>query len=78
MQDRFGNKKVIEAIEKQAEVTGSQEPYFVLRGQDAFAAELVRQWAHLAEGAGVPPQKVENARRCARAMRNWPHKKIPD
>lgn len=76
--DRFGNKKLVEAIEKQAEVTGLQEPYFILRGQDAFAAELVRQWAHLAESAGVPRQKVENARQCARAMRNWPTKKIPD
>lgn len=54
------------------------EPFFILRAQDAFASDLVRRWAELAEGAGVSAEKVTNARHCARAMRQWPTHKIPD
>jgi hypothetical protein len=69
--DRFGNRTMLDKMDE-------AEPFFILRGQDAFAGELVRRWADLAESAGVPGFKVENARQCARAMRNWPTKKIPD
>jgi len=69
--DRFGNHRVLEKLDP-------NEPFFVLRGADAFAATLVGQWADMLEGAGGPRDKVENARQCARAMRNWPRKKIPD
>jgi hypothetical protein len=54
------------------------EPFFILRGQDAFAAHLVSQWADMAESAGTSGAKVQNARQCARAMKNWLKKKIPD
>lgn len=70
--DRFGNEALLKKLE------GGKEPYFVLRGQDALAAGLVKRWAELAESAGVAADKVQNARECARAMRNWPAKKIPD
>lgn len=70
--DRFGNHRLLEKL------ADSKEPYFVLRGTDAFASHLVVMWADMAEGAGVPLDKVQNARQCARAMRNWPTKKIPD
>lgn len=69
--DRFGNKAMLDKMDE-------AEPFFILRGQDASAAFLVKMWADLAEAAGVPAEKVENARQCARAMRNWPKKKIPD
>jgi hypothetical protein len=69
--DRFGNRAMLDKMDE-------AEPFFILRGQDAFAGELVRRWADFAESAGVPGFKVENARKCARAMRNWPTKKIPD
>lgn len=69
--DRFGNRAMLDKMDE-------AEPFFILRGQDAFAAVLVRQWAEMAESGGVPPAKVENARQCARAMRNWTKKKIPD
>lgn len=69
--DRFGNKVMLEKMDE-------AEPYFVLRGQDAFSAHLVSLWADLAESAGTNGSKVQNARQCARAMRNWVSKKIPD
>lgn len=78
MSDRFGNRQVLEKIDQHEQKTGIAEPLFILRAQDVFAAELVRQWAHLAESAGVARDKVDNARQCARAMRNWPNKKVPD
>lgn len=70
--DRFGNGVLLKKLQD------SKEPFFVIRAQDVFSVSLVKQWAELAESAGVSPHKVENARQCARAMRNWPTKKIPD
>ena len=69
--DRFGNQSMLDQMDE-------AEPYFILRGQDPFAAYLVACWADMAEGANVNGAKVANARQCARAMRNWLKKKIPD
>lgn len=69
--DRHGNHAMLAKMDP-------AEPFFVLRGQDALAATLVRDWADRAEAAGVPRDKIDNARQCARAMKNWPMKKIPD
>lgn len=54
------------------------EPLFILRGQDVTADGLVEQWANRAAKRGVSPEKVEEARAIARAMREWPTRKIPD
>lgn len=70
-QDRFGNKVMLDKMDE-------AEPFFILRGHDVFAAHLVSQWADLAESAGTNEAKVQNARQCARAMKNWIKKKIPD
>jgi hypothetical protein len=69
--DRFGNRAMLDKMDE-------AEPFFILRGQDAFSAHLVKLWADLAESAGTNGAKVLNARQCARAMRNWTKKKIPD
>lgn len=69
--DRFGNKAMLDKMDE-------AEPFFILRGQDAFSAHLVSLWADLAESAGANGAKVLNARQCARAMKNWTTKKIPD
>ena len=69
--DRFGNKAMLDKMDE-------AEPYFILRGQDVFAAHLVALWADMAESAGTTGAKVQNARQCARAMKNWIKKKIPD
>jgi hypothetical protein len=54
------------------------EPVFVLRGQDAVAANTVRFWAAAAATAGAAPDIVEAARKHADLMEAWPTKKIPD
>jgi hypothetical protein len=54
------------------------EPYFVLRGQDLLAPELVESWAIEAELNDCPLEKVADARRIANAMRGWRQKKMPD
>src|SRR5689334_7475358 len=47
------------------------EPMFILLGRDARAPALVEEWAQLAELRGDDPEKVAEARQCARAMRDW-------
>jgi hypothetical protein len=57
------------------------EPVFVLRAQDDLAPEVVQLWALNATMRGAPKSKVEDARRCAREMRDWQRahgSKIPD
>lgn len=54
------------------------EPVFLLRGQDQFAARTVRRWAQDVEECGGDPAIVAAARRQADLMDAWPKKKIPD
>ena len=54
------------------------EPVFILRAQDAHAAELVEQWAIWARGTGCPSDKVNEAFALAEEMRRWPVHKNPD
>ncbi|HYK54156.1 MAG TPA: hypothetical protein VEV38_11550 [Candidatus Eremiobacteraceae bacterium] len=54
------------------------EPYFVLRGQDAEAADLVELWALRAKTAGCDRDKVNEAMDVADEMRRWPKRKSPD
>lgn len=55
------------------------EPVFLLRGQDAFAAEAVETYADILEESGKgDPEIIKHARAQAAAMRSWPHRKLPD
>ncbi len=54
------------------------EPVFILRAQDAHAADLVDQWAIWARSTGCPSDKVMEAKNIAEAMRHWPIRKHPD
>jgi hypothetical protein len=64
------------------------EPVFVLRAQDALSDELVDKWADDAIGAFPALEmdakgrglvhKINEARDCAKAMRQWPTRKRPD
>ena len=55
------------------------EPIFVLRAQDMTADEFVDKWCdRQVLIAKMPPEKIEAARKIAQAMRDWPHRKIPD
>lgn len=75
----------IETIRAAAEGKGclgkaeNDEPVFVLRGQDIFAALLVREWADRLESSaqrageltGKRQAKIADARRIALAMDAW-------
>lgn len=55
------------------------EPVFILRAQDRFAASLVRDWAlmmRMQRGSDHP--KYAEAMQLADAMDAWPNRKIPD
>jgi hypothetical protein len=54
------------------------EPIFVLRAQDKLAADTISHWIRYAERSGVDPEKIDEARECEAAMREWPTQKLPD
>lgn len=47
------------------------EPMFILLGRDPTASDLVERWASQRERERGPSAKVEEARACAKAMREW-------
>lgn len=53
------------------------EPLFILRAQDFFAAGAVRWWAHQVTEKGTPANKVQEAFDWARVMDKWPNQRIP-
>lgn len=57
---------------------GFGEPIFILRGQDALAAELIRIWAERAEALGCGAEKLAEARLVADLMDEYPGRKTPD
>jgi len=56
----------------------AEEPIFILRAQDQFAAQLVRLWAKTLRDNAGPEDKVISALTLANDMDQWPVKKIPD
>lgn len=55
------------------------EPLFVLRARDRFAAELVRRWGYRVgrHYETVPEAKLDEAFALAQAMDDWPVKQVP-
>ena len=53
------------------------EPMFILLGRDPFAADLVDYWANIRESKRGPSAKVDEARACAKAMREWAARTAP-
>jgi hypothetical protein len=49
----------------------NDEPMFVLLGRDGHAPQLVELWAGQRADEGEDPAKVEEALKCAKAMRKW-------
>jgi hypothetical protein len=47
------------------------EPMFRLLGRDPMAGSLVRLWAKQREAENEDPEKVAEARECAKAMDSW-------
>jgi hypothetical protein len=59
------------------------EPIFILRAQDVLAPRVVVRWAHLAEQADAPLDKVQGALKRAKEMADWQAQnpdrvKVPD
>lgn len=54
------------------------EPVFLLRAQDRWAARVVRYYADLIEAAGANQAHIDATRTHALAMQNWRPKKAPD
>ncbi len=60
------------------EAADPDEPIFTLRANDPLAHLLVDHWADLREHVKGPSPKIEEARSCAYAMRQWRiHKNLP-
>lgn len=83
----FTKKEVLEAALRGEGCLGKaadDEPVFVLRAQDALAADLVDKWAIYTTvampsvGAEASGHKVTEAKQIAEAMRSWPVRKHPD
>ena len=55
----------------------AEEPLFLIRAQDKFAARTVRHYADLREKAG-DAKGAKQCREVAKAMDAWPKKKRPD
>ena len=47
------------------------EPVFILRARDMLAPKAVVRWAHLAEQAESPQNKVRGALQVAKQMADW-------
>lgn len=56
----------------------ADEPVFLLRGQDAVAAAVVRVYASLLEVADPTNPLIASARAQADLMDAWPTKKLPN
>ena len=56
----------------------ADEPVFLLRAQDKFAATLVRIYAQMLRDAGISGGIVTLCKEQAQRMDAWPVKKMPD
>lgn len=56
----------------------AEEPVFILRAQDRFAASAVRFWAFSMVNHGGDQATFEAAMAQAAALEAWPVKKMPD
>ncbi len=65
-------------IQDPAGLIPEDEPVFLLRGQDKFAANALRAYALIAETGGASKDIWESVREQAELMDAWPVKKMPD
>jgi hypothetical protein len=70
--------RYLQALQGQFGVVSKDEPIFILRGQDAFAASTCDYWIDLALKLGVNREKVDSARLQFERLQEWPHKRLPD
>jgi len=65
-------------IQDPAGLIPDDEPVFLLRGQDKFAAQAVANYADIVAANGGDPQIVAWARAWAQEMECWRPQKRPD
>jgi len=65
-------------IQDPAGLIPDEEPVFLLRGQDAQAAQIVRAYAYELERCGGDETLIKMARNHAKLMDAWQKKKQPD
>lgn len=65
-------------IQDPAGLIPEDEPVFLLRGQDRFAAEVIRHYAWMVENNGGDKRIVDATRKQADAMDAWIKHKSPD
>lgn len=75
---KHGRKDWDERIQDAAGVIPADEPVFLLRGQDRYAARAVRHYADILAGKGADDEHVAAIHRHALEMQNWRPKKDPD
>lgn len=68
---RFGRSDYQERFNDSANLIPSDEPVFLLRGQDTAANETVRIWADIHEAEGGDPKMSEMAREWADVMATY-------
>jgi len=74
-------RKDYDRIQDPAGLIPKDEPVFLLRGQDKFAPQLLRDWAHNLLGSNGDPVMAEMVFQQALAMEDWQMihvSKIPD
>ena len=55
------------------------EPFFVLRGQDMLAPDVIQIWVERAAESGqLSERKFEEVISIIMAMENWPNRRMPD
>lgn len=54
------------------------EPFFVLKATDQLSASVIRYWVKLAEAAGTPHEKTQQALELANQFEHHPGRKTPD
>ena len=75
---KFERKDYQRRIVDLENVIPADEPVFLLRGQDIYAAKVIRVWASLVAQGDGDPRAVEAAIRIADDMDSWPVHKEPD
>jgi hypothetical protein len=75
---RHGRSDYDNRIQDSAKKIAPDEPVFLLRGQDRWAARVVRYYADLLEASGTPQAHIDAVRKHALEMQNWRPKKSPD
>lgn len=66
-------------IQDPAGLIPQDEPVFLLRGQDKFAAETLRYYAHLVRNSENPDERIIIATEMqVERMKEWPKHKAPD